>query len=108
MPRAARDPRTSPLPGDALRTSNGLIYRVLDRFVSIGGRTGELPGVFCAVETDDGDEKPAVLALGVFGAKMREAEVVDLAADGDPSWDGVPRHPQEKLDRILRREHGFD
>jgi hypothetical protein len=108
MPRVNRDPRTAPLPGDALRTPSGLVYRVLDRFVSVGGKAGELPGVFCAVETDDGDEKPAVLALGVFGAKMRGAEVVDLAEDGDPSWDGVARHPQEKLDRILRREHGFD
>jgi hypothetical protein len=110
MPRSARDPRTTPLPGDALRTPNGLIYRVLDRFVSTGGKTGELPGVFCAIETEDGDEKPAVLALGVFGAKMRGAEVVDLAedAESDPSWDGVQRHPQDKLDRILRRAHGFD
>jgi hypothetical protein len=110
MPRATRDPRTTPLPGDALRTPNGRVYRVLDRFVSIGGKTGELPGVFCAIETDDGDERPAVLALGVFGAKMREAEVVDLAeeAGSDPSWDQVPRHPQDKLDRILRRAHGFE
>lgn len=108
MSRVNRDPRTMPLPGDALRTPNGLVYRVLDRFISVGGKTGELPGVFCAVETDDGDEKPAVLALGVFGAKMRGAEVVDLAEEGDPSWDGVARHPQEKLDRILRREHGFE
>jgi hypothetical protein len=108
MPRVNRDPRISPLPGDALRTPGGLVYRVLDRFVSIGGKAGELPGVFCAVETDDGDEKPAVLALGVFGAKMREAEVVDRADDGDVSWECVPRHPQEKLDRILRREHGFE
>lgn len=108
MPRANRDPRTAPLPGDALRTPNGLVYRVLDRFISVGGKSGELPGVFCAVETEDGDEKPALLALGVFGAKMREAEVVDRADDGDASWECVPRHPQEKLDRILRREHGFE
>jgi hypothetical protein len=39
---------------------------------------------------------------------MREAEVVDRADDGDVSWETVPRHPHEKLDRILRREHGFE
>jgi hypothetical protein len=108
MPRVNRDPRTSPLPGDALRTANGLVYRVLDRFVSVGGKSGEQPGVFCAVETDDGDERPALFALGVFGAKMRDAEVVDVAGADDHSWECVPRHPQDKLDRILRREHGFD
>ncbi len=108
MPRASRDPRLSPLPGDALRTPTGLTYRVLDRFVSTGGKGGDLPGVFCAVETDEGEERPTVLALGVFGAKMRSAEVVDLADEGDPSWDAVARHPQDRVDRILRREHGFE
>jgi hypothetical protein len=108
MPRVIRDPRTDPLPGDALRTPGGLVYRVLDRFVSTGGKSGDLPGVFCAIETDEGEERPVVFALGVFGAKMRSAEVVDVADHGDPSWDAVARHPQDRVDRILRREHGFE
>lgn len=106
MPR--RDPHLNPLPGDAFEDRDGATWRVLDRFVSIDGEGHEHPGVFCAVEGADGEERPLCLAIGVFTAKVREHRIIERADGADPSWAGVPRVPQAKVGRLMRDQHGFD
>lgn len=103
-----RDPRLHPLPGDAFQDRDGLTWRVLDRFVSVDADGEEHPGVFCAVETDDGDEKPLCLAVGVFAAKVREHRVIERGDGADDSWTAVPRVPQAKVGKLMRDQHGFD
>lgn len=108
MAQVARDSRTAPLPGDTLRASNGHTYHVLDRFVSVTDSGTETRGVFCSVETDDGDERACCMALSVFANKARGAQVLHQAADEGSDWQRVPRYPLAELEPALRSAHGYD
>jgi hypothetical protein len=103
-----RDPRKSPLPGDALMTPNGCVYRVLDRFVAVNGQGVEHAGVYCSVENEEGEERDACIAMSVFTAKMAQAEIIEQAGEEDADWASVPRIPNERVLAEMRRTHGYD
>lgn len=103
-----RDPRKSPLPGDALLTPSGWVYRVLDRFVAVNGDGVEHAGVYCSVENEEGDERGACVTLSVYTSKMAEAQVLELADGGNVAWDQVPRLPNDRVNGAMRTAHGYD
>jgi hypothetical protein len=103
-----RDPRKNPLPGDALMTPNGWVYRVLDRFVAVNGQGAEHPGVYCSVENEEGEERGACVAMSVFLAKMAQADIIEQAEDGDVDWSCVARLPNDQVLPTMRRLHGYD
>jgi hypothetical protein len=103
-----RDPRKMPLPGDALMTPNGCVYRVLDRFVAVNGQGVEHAGVYCSVENEEGEERGACVTMSVFTAKMAQADVIELAECEHTDWATVPRMPNERVLPEMRRTHGYD
>jgi hypothetical protein len=103
-----RDPRKSPLPGDALMTPNGCVYRVLDRFVAVNGQGVEHAGIYCSVENEEGEERDACIAMSVFTTKMAQAEIIEQAGEEDADWASVPRIPNERVLGEMRRTHGYD
>jgi hypothetical protein len=95
------------MPGDVFRNKGGTIQHVIDRFVSIGVRGGEMPGYFIRSESPDGTVKHGSTAIVILRFRKRTWTVVKTSRAKAAGWDKVQRCPHSEVDAIMRRKHGI-